>query len=68
MEVSYLLLEAKARQFLMFEMDFDNSFYFSTQQSMLPVAARAYSPMISDRFMSYDHFSCPFKFYQLPQV
>jgi len=62
-EVSYLLLLAKARmsrhQFLMFEIDVQNLFYFGTQQSTLPVAARAFISMISDHYMSYDCFSLP---------
>jgi hypothetical protein len=51
MEVSYLLLQAKAcmsrHQFLMFEIDVYNFFDFGTQQSTLPVAARAY--IINDK-------------------
>jgi hypothetical protein len=71
-EVSYLLLLAKARmsrhQFLMFEIDVQNLLYFGTQQSTLPVAARAYISMISDHYMSYDCFSHPYKMYELLQV
>jgi hypothetical protein len=52
MEVSYFLLQAKARmsrqQFLMFEIDVHNFFDFGTQQPTLPVAARAYISMISN--------------------
>ena len=72
MDVSFLLLQAKARlsrhHFLMFDIDFEASLDFCTQQSTLPVAARAYLSMISNHFMSYEKFSRPYKFYELPQV
>jgi hypothetical protein len=72
MMVSFILLQAKARlsrhQFLMSEYDLKTGLDSITQQSMLHVAARAYISMISDHFMSYDHFSRPCKLYELPQV
>ena len=72
MVVSFLLLQAKARlsrhHFLMFDIGFEASFDFFTQQSTLPIAARSYISMISNHYMSYDRFSRPYKFYELPQV
>jgi hypothetical protein len=41
---------------------------FNTQQSSLPISARAYQDMISYHYMSYDSFSRPYKFYDLPKV
>ncbi len=52
----------------MFDIDFEASFDFCTQQSMLPIAARSYISMISDHYMSEDRFSLPYKYYELPQV
>jgi hypothetical protein len=52
----------------MSEIDVDNCFDVGSQQSMVPVAARAYMSMLSNHFMSYDRFSQPYKFYELPQV
>jgi hypothetical protein len=70
MEVSFLLLQAKARlsrhHFFMFEIDVDNCFDVGSQQSMVPIAARAYMSMLSDCFMSYNRFLQPYKFYELP--
>ena len=72
MDVSFLLLKAKARlsrhHFVMFDIDSEATSDFSTQQSMLAVAARAYISMISNHYMSYEKFSRPYKFYELPQV
>jgi hypothetical protein len=72
MMVSFLLLQAKARlsrhQFLMSEYDLKTGLDSITQQSTLHVAARAYTSMLSNHFMSYDCFSWPYKFYELPQV
>jgi hypothetical protein len=72
MEVSFLLLQAKAHlsrhHFLMFEIDADNCFDVGSQPSTMPIAARAYMSMLSDCFMSYNRFLQPYKFYELPQV
>jgi hypothetical protein len=64
LEVSLLLLQAKAKQSRnqarLFEFGFDVMEIFH-QQSSLPIAARAYMFMISDHYMLYDHFSRPYK-------
>jgi hypothetical protein len=62
LEVSLLLLQAKAKQSRnqarLFEFGFDVMEIFH-QQSPLPIAVRAYMSMISDHYMSYDHVSHP---------
>jgi hypothetical protein len=72
MNVSLLLLRAKANlsrhRAMIFGIGFDAGVCFDTQQSALPMAARAYAQMISCHYMSYDCFSCPYKFYELPKV
>jgi hypothetical protein len=72
MNVSLLLLRAKANlsrhRAMIFGIGFDAGLCFDTQQSALPMAARAYAQMISCHYMSYDCFSRPYKFYELPKV
>lgn len=72
MKLSLLLLKAKANlsrhRVRMLSIGFDTGLWLNTQQSALPRAARAYREMISYHFMSYDSFSRPYKFYELPKV
>jgi hypothetical protein len=69
MNVSLMLLRAKANlsrhNIMMLNI---GSVYFNMQQSSLPISARAYQEMISYHHMSYDSFSRPYKFYDLPKV
>jgi hypothetical protein len=52
----------------MFEMELDCEFDVFLQQSSLHMAVRSYMSMIQDHYMSYDQYSCPYKFYELPRV
>ncbi len=52
---------------MMLNLGLDDAVYFNTQQSSLPITARALQEMISYHYMSYDSFSCPHKFYDLPK-
>lgn len=71
MNVSLMLLRAKANllrhNIMMLNIGLD-VLSFNTQQSSLPISARAYQDMISRHYMSYDSFSRPYKFYDLPKV
>jgi hypothetical protein len=66
METSLMLLLAKARagrhQFVAFQLG------FHTEKENLHVAARSYTDMISEHYMSYDRFSRPYVNYELPKV
>ncbi len=66
METCLMLLEGKARanrhQFVAFQLG------FYTGNATLHIAARSYSDMVSEHYMSYDRFSCPYVNYELPKV
>jgi hypothetical protein len=65
METSLMLLLAKARagrhQFVAFQLGFYT-------KGNLHVAACSHTDMISEYYMSYDRFSCPYVSYELPKV
>ncbi len=72
LETSIVLLQAKANQSRnqarMFEMELDCESDVFLQQSSLHMAVRSYMSMIQDHYMSYDQYSRPYKFYELPRV
>jgi hypothetical protein len=71
LEISIVLLQAKANQSRnraqMFEMELDCEFDVFLQQSSLHMTVRSYMSMISDHYMSYDQYSRPHKFYEVPR-
>ena len=66
METSLMLLLAKAHagrhQFVAFQLG------FYSEKANLHIAARSYTDMISEHYMSYDSFSHPYVNYELPKV
>lgn len=72
LETSIVLLQAKANQSRnrarMFEMELDCESDVFLQESSLHMAFRSYMSMIRDHYMSYDQYSRPYKFYELPRV